>query len=142
MILNKWHDRLDMAKHDKAWHEQDMRDELEEYASAHGRVMKWSELSDVVYTYTRARWGGYDLDFPFSKLRFALGVIYMVPKYSMRFRFYKKAGQRTNSGREIHEVRNPKKVEKLHKIAEMYDIDAKDFQRVCDKQLKYWVLLP
>lgn len=30
-MINKWHSWLDMVKHDKAWHEDELKDELAEY---------------------------------------------------------------------------------------------------------------
>ncbi len=130
-----------MEKFDKKWHEDDLADELAEYYEETKLVKKWSELSDVVYTCTRGRWGGFDIAFPFSRWQFALGVVYMVPKYSGRWLFFRSAGRKAGASREVHEVRNPKKTHKLHTIAEKYNIGPKHFQEICEKQLKYWLLL-
>lgn len=131
-----------MEKFDRKWHEVDLAEELAEYYEETRLLKKWSELSDVVYTYTRGRWGGYTIAFPFSQWRFALGVIYMIPKYSGRWLFFRSAGKKAGALREIHEVRNPKKTHKLHTIAERYRLEPKDFQAICEKQLRYWILLP
>lgn len=141
-MINKWHELLGMPKHDKAWHEQDMVDELGEYNEETNLLKKWSELSDVVYTCTRGRWSGHDISFPFSRWQFALGVIYMIPKYSGRWLFFRKAGKKAKAAKMLREVRNPRKTHKLHYIADKYEIEPKLFQEICEKQLKYWPLLP
>lgn len=53
-IINKWHSVLDMPKKDYYWHQADVLEELREFKEAKGLINKWSELSDVAYTYTRA----------------------------------------------------------------------------------------
>lgn len=133
---------LGMPKHDRKWHEQDLADELAEYNEEVKLMKKWSELSDVVYTCTRSRWSGHALDFPFSRWKFVLGTLYMIPKYTGRWLFFRKAGKKAGSNKVLREVRNPKKTHKLHTIADRYGLDQKKFQRVCEKQLKYWLLLP
>jgi len=142
LIVNKWHKFLGMTKHDKKWHKQDMADELAEYYEETKLINKWSELSDVVYTCSRAKWSGHNLKFPFSNFKYALGLIYMFPKYTGRWLFFRSAGKKAQSTKQLHEVRNPKKVHKLHHIANKYDIDPELFQGICEKQLKHWVLLP
>jgi hypothetical protein len=66
----------------------------------------------------------------------------MFPKYTGRWLFFRSAGKKMNSKIIIREVRNPKKVNKLHTIAEMYKLDPNKFQIICEKQLKVWPLLP
>ncbi len=84
-LINLWHSMLNMPKYDEAWHKHDMEDELGEYYEAQGLIGTWSEISDVVYTYTRAKWSGHEnIIFPFSKIYFYIGVIYMIPKYTLR----------------------------------------------------------
>ena len=141
-MIQKWHTWLDMPKHDKKWHIDDLNDELAEYYEKQSIIHKWSELSDVVYTCTRGIWSGHDIVFPFSKLHYVIGIIYMIPKHTSRYLFYKAAGKKAGSKIELHEVRNPKKTYKLHHIAEKYNIDKDKFQAICEKQLKYWLLLP
>ena len=137
-----WHSWLDMPRKDRQWHETDINDELTEYREAKGLLMKWSEMGDVVYTYTRSVWGGYDLKFPLSKLHFVIGCIYMLPKMTIRYAFFRRAGAKAGASRPLREVRNPKKLHKLHHIANKYDLDCDKFQQICKKQLEYWVLLP
>lgn len=141
-MINKWHDLLDMEKRDQEWHESDLADELAEYYEEEELFKKWSELSDVVYTCTRGRWGGYDIPFPFKPWQFYLGAVYMFPKYSGRWLFFRSAAKKAGALHSVHEVRNPKKTHKLHVIAELYGIDKKIFQQICERRLKYWPLLP
>ena len=141
-VINLWHDLLAMPKHDQKWHEDDLAYELAEYYEETKLIKKWSELSDVVYTCTRGRWSGQDIAFPLSSWQFPLGIIYMIPKYSGRWLFFRSAGKKAGSKEFLHEVRNPKKTHKLHHIASKYGIDPKQFQEICEKQLKRWSLLP
>jgi len=141
-MINKWHSWLDMKKFDKSWHEEDLADELAEYHEETKLLKKWSELSDVVYTCTRGRWDGHDIAFPFKKWQFYVGAVYMFPKYSLRWLFFRSAGRKAGANHDLHEVRNPRKTHKLHKIAERHDIDKKTFQHICEQQLKRWLLLP
>lgn len=136
-----WHNFLDMPKKSKEWHIDDIAAEFAELDEAESLVDRWSEYSDVVYSVTRGRWGGYSLESPLTAWQFAYGSIYMFPKYTLRFLFYRRAGKKLNAKRSLHEVRNPKKVHKLHHIAKKYDIDPEAFAEVCEKQLGYWPLL-
>jgi hypothetical protein len=142
-MLYPWHDWLAMTRHDRAWHDEDMAEELGEYREAKGLFTKWSEVSDVVYTYGRSRWDRLDdFTFPLGKFAHVAGLIYMYPKYTLRFWFFRRAGRKVNATAQLHEVRNPRKTHKLHYIAEKYDLDKDAFQKVCERQLKYWPLLP
>tara|TARA_B100001964_G_scaffold192794_1_gene215657 strand:+ start:227 stop:625 length:399 start_codon:yes stop_codon:yes gene_type:complete len=131
-----------MERHDIAWHNSDIKDELAEYYEAKGFFNKWSELSDVTYTYTRTLWGGYkDVDRPLSRLKLFAGAFYMVPKYTLRWLFFRTAGRRVGAKCVVREVRNPAKVHKLHSIADMYGLDKECFEEECKKLLKQWFLL-
>lgn len=44
----------------------------------------------------------------------------MIPKYTLRWRFFRKIGHQFDKNLNISEVRNPKKIEKLKKIASKY----------------------
>lgn len=141
-LIHRWHTMLNMPKYDEAWHRQDMADELAEYHEAHGMLDTWSELSDVVYTYTRARWSGHTtIDFPFTALHYALGTIYMVPKYTLRWRFFRRLGHMFDAALHISEVRNPRKVAKLHTLAEKYHLDPVRFQERAERMLRHTFLL-
>lgn len=141
-IINQWHNRLDMPKHDLEWHRKDIEDEHAEYGEALGVISKWSELSDVVYTYTRAKWSGHtDIKFPFNNIQFFIGALYMFPKYSLRWNFYNKLGKRFDKNLKITEVRNPQKIEKLDNIAKNYNLDPQGFKSEAQKLMKYWIFL-
>ena len=142
MITYKtWHNLLDMEKHDQAWHEQDIIDELNELKEATGLIDKWSEMSDVVYTVTRARWSGHKLKFPIQKQKVLIGSLYMFPKYTSRWVFFYTAGKKAGANRKVTEVRNPAKLHKLHHIASKYNIDSDIFASICEQQTRYWPLL-
>jgi hypothetical protein len=138
MILYRWHSWLDMSKKDREWHLQDIADELYELKESTGLINCWSEKSDVVYTVTRARWSGHDVDYPIGRKDQVLGRIYMYPKYTMRFVFFRRAGKKLNSTVQIHQVRNPKKIHKLRHIAEKYNLPPDEFVVICQKQYRYW----
>ena len=141
-MIDRWHAYLAMSRHDQAWHENDMADELAEYHEETHWFKKWSELSDVVYTTTRSRWDDCPLAFPLQPYQYYLGIVYMIPKYTLRWYFYRTAGRKAGAARELHEVRNPHKTHKLHHIAAKYDVDPRLFQTICERQLRYWPLLP
>lgn len=141
-LINKWHSILDMPKNDLAWHEADVLDELEELKEAEGLIHKWSELSDVVYTYTRAHWSGHtEIKSPLSKINFYVGLLYMFPKYSLRWKFYRVLGKKFDKNIKITEVRNPKKIEKLKIIALKYNLDPDKFTEEAKKLMKKWMFL-
>lgn len=141
-LINRWHTKLNMPKYDEEWHKEDMADELAEYQEAVFFVDIWSELSDVVYTHTRAKWSGHtNINFPLSSWQFYLGVIYMIPKYSLRWRFFRKLGHQFDKNLNITEVRNPRKIEKLKNIAEKYNLPPEAFQIRAEKMLRNNFLL-
>jgi len=131
-----------MPKYDLVWHMQDMNDELEEFKEANGLICKWSELSDVVYTYTRAQWSGHkDIKFPFKKTSFYIGLIYMFPKYTLRWKFFSILGKKFDNNLKITEVRNPEKIKKLEEIAKKYNLDPVKFKIEAEKLMKRWIFL-
>jgi hypothetical protein len=136
-LLNPWHNTLEMSKYDEAWHRADMADELAEYYEAKGLIDTWSELSDVVYTYSRAIWTGHaTITFPFSRFAFFLGALYMFPKYTLRWRFFRALGHEFDKELKISEVRNPKKITKLKDIAEKYNLDPELFVQRAESLMK------
>ena len=141
-LIKKWHTMLDMPKYDEAWHKQDMADELAEYHEATGLIDTWSELSDVAYTYTRAKWSGHTtIDFPISKILLPIGMLYMIPKYTLRWKFFRKLGHQFDKNISISEVRNPKKIEKLRVIAEKYNLDPEEFTNQATKLMRRYFFL-
>lgn len=119
-----------------------MADEMFEYKEATGVIDVWSELSDVAYTYTRAQWSGHsNIEYPLSKMHLFIGIIYMIPKYTLRWRFFRKLGHHFDTQLQISEVRNPMKVEKLTVIAEKYNLDPVKFKNRAKQMLTYSLLL-
>ena len=101
-IINKWHSMLDMPKKDFGWHQNDVAEELQELKESKGFIHKWSELSDVVYTFTRARWSGHEnIKYPLGKISFWVGLLYMFPKYTLRWKFYRVLGKKI--GKNVNE---------------------------------------
>lgn len=140
MMIHWWHSWLGMQKHDLHWHLQDLADEVKEYEEAKGCIDRWSELSDVVYTCTRGKWSGHRMKFPYSIAKFAWGMVYMFPKYTMRSLFFRKAAKRVDPTSDVRAVRNPKKPHKLHAMAQEFGLDPDVFEQECDRMLKYWWL--
>lgn len=137
-LLSFWYSKLNMPKYDEQWH----RDDMAEYHEATGLIDTWSELSDVVYTYSRAKWSGHStITFPFSRFKFLIGVVYMIPKYSLRWYFFRTLGRRIDPDLLISEVRNPNKLEKMKTIAEKYQIDPTIFKTEAEKLMRHWILL-
>lgn len=141
MILKAWHRYLGMDMFDQAWHEADIADELQEYNEAKGIIGRWSELSDVAYTYTRGKdYSGVSVSFPLQTWQYIIGLLYMFPKITFRWWLFRSAGKVFS--KEIHCIRNPKKLHKLHTIAKEYDIDPDAFAQVVQKKMKWRILLP
>jgi hypothetical protein len=140
-LLFLWHNLLKMPKQDRAWHVQDMADEMAELKEARTFIERWSETSDVVYTYTRARWSGHTVELPIGYGAFLWGLLYMFPKYTLRWMFYRIVGRRTDPGAKLTEVRNPRKIEKLRTIAQRYQLDPVRFEEEAKKLLRWWPLL-
>lgn len=142
-LLSAWHGWLSQPKYNRAWHESEIAEELDDYFKTMNPVDKLSEAADVVYTYTRAKWYGYTVcDFPLSREAYVCGLLYMFPKYLSRYLFYKRAGAKVGVHGELRCVRDPRKKRKLYAIAQEADIDPDDFIKICEKQLRYWPLLP
>jgi hypothetical protein len=140
-LINRWHNMLNLPKYDETWHKKDMADELTEYEEAEGLINTWSELSDVAYTHTRARWSGHtNIDFPLSRTRLIIGLLYMIPKYTLRWRFFRDLGHQFDKNLNIAEVRNPKKIEKLKVIAEKYNLDPELFTQKAESLLRDQIL--
>ena len=143
MITNLWHSWLDMPKYDQKWHRDDIKDELREYEGSRGFFNRWSEVSDVVYTYTRARWTGHKkINWPLKWWQLFWGLLYMYPKYTLRWWFFHRVGKRFHKHVHVTEVRNPKKETKLREIARRNKLDEEEFVKECRRLEKYWIFLP
>ncbi len=143
MVLSFWHRLLDMEKFDEAWHRSDIADEMEELNEAEGFFNRWSELSDVVYTVTRAQfWSKISgIRWPLRKRDYWWGMLYMFPKYTLRWCFFNFCGKLTDRSKKVHAVRNPKKIHKLHLIAEEAGVPKKKFEKICRRWVRVWPLL-
>jgi hypothetical protein len=139
MLIHTWHSLLNMEKYSKQWHQSDIDDEYNELLEADRLFHLWSEYADVSYTYSRAKWSGHDVNLPIAKKMYLVGLVYMVPKYSLRYLFYRRVGKKF--GKTLHEVQNPSKRAKLEKIAARNDIPADHFVDTCNKLLRFWPLL-
>jgi len=143
MITHLWHTILDMPKKSKKWHLGDIKDEMEEYTEASGLFDLWSEVSDVVYTYTRAKWSGHKkIKWPLGFWHYAVGWLYMIPKYSLRWMFYYWVGKKLMAKKKVTEVRNYKKEEKLRHIAKKYNIPEDLFIKEVKRLSRFWIFLP
>lgn len=141
-IIHRWHTRLDMPKHDAKWHEQDIADEMQELEEARGIVNNWSELSDISYTYTRAHWSGHEnIKLPIGKVHYYIGLVYMFPKYYLRWSFFNAVGKKLDGSVKVREVRNPKKINKLHTIAEKYGFDKDEFSAEAKRLMRRRIFL-
>lgn len=141
-IIHNWHTRLDMPKHDAEWHKQDVADELEELKEARGIIHKWSELSDISYTYSRAHWSGFEeIVLPISNIGYLIGLLYMFPKYQLRWRFFVALGKKFDKDIKIKEVRNPKKIKKLEEIAGKYGLNKEAFVSEAKRLMKRRIFL-
>jgi hypothetical protein len=136
-----WHRTLRMKHFSLDWHIEDMTGELEEYHDADGWLHHWSELSDVVYTHSRTTvYDGYEMDFPLSLFHYMAGLPYMYGKYSSRWLFYHLVGKKFGS--DVRAVLNPKKEEKLRRVAGFFDLPPDEFVTECIKLQKKWLFLP
>ncbi len=127
-----------MPKYDLQWHLQDLADEVKEYEEASGFFDLWAELSDVVYTCTRAKWSGYKIAFPYSMWKFVWGSIYMFVKYTVRWLFFRRVAKKVDPASDVRIVRNPRKKHKLHAVAKEFGLDPDKFEKECKKMLRYW----
>lgn len=142
MITRIWHSVLGMEQKDEAWFRKHIRQELIELMEAQTVMEKWSELADVVYAVTRAKWNKHErIQFPLTKRAYAVGWVYMIPKHTSRWLFYRVAGGRVRRGVRMKVVRNPLRTEKLHAVAQKYEVDPARFEHVCKQQLRWWPLL-
>jgi hypothetical protein len=131
-----------MRGYDRQWHRNDIKAELGELRLAEGRLSRVSELSDVLYTSSRAAHNGFETHVMrfFRQRPWLLGALalYMIPKYSSRWILYRAAAYPSK----INEVRNPWKDIKLYEIAEKGNIDKERFVIRCRKLRRVWPLLP
>ncbi|KAJ2987959.1 hypothetical protein HDV02_005875, partial [Globomyces sp. JEL0801] len=119
--MEKWHQFLGLPRHSKQWYRIMLRGEIKELHQAKTRLERLSERSDVYYALQRAQFDGY----PIRKLdsfrpKHLVAISYMVAKYTNRWLYYRLIGWMCGSKVPFTEVVNPKKEEKLVKVAIKY----------------------
>ncbi len=68
-------------------------------------------------------------------------MLYMLPKYTLRWKFFRDLGHQFDKELHISEVRNPEKIEKLAAIAEKYNLNPAQFTEAAQHLLQGRVLL-
>jgi hypothetical protein len=66
----------------------------------------------------------------------------MIPKYTLRWSFFRKLGHQFDTNLNISEVRNPKKIEKLKVIAEKYNLDPDEYTKRATRLMCQRIFLP
>src|SRR5579872_2065172 len=109
-----WHQWLGMPIREPEWYQQDYEEEYQEFLKANSYIERLSEASDLAYILTRShcQCGPQNL----LKNTFQLcsqvgwwtligGLLYMIPKYTLRSLFYRHLG--FCLGISLRDVRNP-----------------------------------
>ncbi|RSM13245.1 hypothetical protein CDV31_005949 [Fusarium ambrosium] len=144
-ILLRWHRSLHLQKQEPSWYRDRLREELYERRQAKTPCQKLSETADVFYIISRSHHDGYPLrhlpSFAFSHL---LVYAYLLPKYTLRWKFYRSAAYLCGSPNPglVQEVVNPAKDHKLHEVVSRHGIDPETFTRVFRRLQYFWPLLP
>ncbi|PHH91763.1 hypothetical protein CDD83_10407 [Cordyceps sp. RAO-2017] len=145
VLLLRWHRLLRLQQQTLPWYRQRLREELSERRLAASAWQRLSETADVFYTISRAHHDGHLLR---GLPKFSLGHIpvlaYLVPKYTLRWAFYRVAACccRAPDPASVREVVNPAKDRKLCDVAARHGIDPTAFVRVCRRLRLVWPLLP
>lgn len=144
-ILLRWHRALGLPQQPKYWYRDRLREETLERRRAETRWAHLSETADIFYILSRARHDGYPLCPlpPFSYKHVAV-YAYMLPKYTLRWAFYRIAAALCRHGdvSSVSEVVNPSKDGKLQEVACRHGIEPTNFLRVCRSLRLVWPLLP
>jgi hypothetical protein len=99
-------------------------------------------LSDVAFAWARARWTGHrEIRRPLNLAEYLAALLYMLPKYTLRWLFFRAAGRRLDPTVRITEVCNPAKPDKVRAIAEKYGLNPLRFEAVCRALARHWVFL-
>ncbi|KAG0636936.1 hypothetical protein HOY80DRAFT_975228 [Tuber brumale] len=145
-LLRRWHRMLGLARQSPpSWYRDRLREELRERRTAKTPWLKLSETSDVLFSISRARYDGFPVRAlpPFVASRHALLYMYMLAKYTLRWKFYRRAAILCNAPYDkVREVINPNKDHKLDQVASRYQIDPVEFRRVGRQLRRVWPLLP
>ncbi|RSM02831.1 hypothetical protein CEP52_007731 [Fusarium oligoseptatum] len=143
-ILLLWHRSLRLQKQEPSWYRDRLREELYERRQAKTLCQKLSETADVFYIISRSHHDGYPLrHLPGFACSHLLVYAYLLPKYTLRWKFYRLAAYQCGSPNAgfVREVVNPAKDHKLHEVASRHGIDPETFTRVCRRLRYFWPLL-
>lgn len=146
-LLRQWHGMLGLSRQSPpSWYRDRLREELWERRTATTRWRKLSEASDVFFSISRAQHDGFPVRKlpPFSASRHALVYVYMLAKYTLRWKFYRVAALLCNAPHHnlVCEVVNPSKDHKLKEVASRHEIDPLTFMQVGRQLRRFWPLLP
>ena len=146
-LLQWWHRFLGLQRQSSlTWHQDRLREELQERREAPSLVLKLSETADVFFSISRAKYDGFYLRElpPFLAIRNIPVWAYMIGKFTLRWTFYRTAAFicKTPHHTPVREVVNPKKDDNLHQVASRHGIDPEQFKRVSRRLRTVWPLLP
>ena len=146
-LLTPWHRMLGLAQHSPpSWYRGRIWEELQERRAAKTALQKLSETSDIFFSISRAHYDGAPVRrLPsFRAIRHTPVYIYMLAKFSLRWKFHRTAAYLCNAPDNtlVCEVVNPKKDQKLEEVASRHHIDPVEFKRVCRRLRRIWPLLP
>ena len=146
-FLRRWHGMLGLkCQAPRSWHEDRIREELQELAEVATPLERLSEKSDVFFAIVRARYDGFVIqELPRCDSFHDTAVYaYMLGKYSMRCAFYRTAAWLCSApdSHKVREVVNPSKDWKLEAVANRHNIDPSKFKQVGQRLRRVWPLLP
>lgn len=146
-LLRYWHNFLGLRKQtDISWHEDRLREELQERREAPTLILKLSETSDVFFSISRARYDGYIIhEMPaLLSIRNTPVYAYILGKFTSRCLFYRTLAFLCGAPDHgtVREVVNPKKDGNLEQVATRHRIDPEKFKRVGRRLRWIWPLLP
>lgn len=146
-LLRRWHEMLGLSRQSPpSWYRDRIREELRELQGATTYWRKLSETSDAFFSISRAQYDGVPIRKlpPFSTSRHALVYVYMLVKYTLRWKFYRVAALLCKAPHHgsVCEVVNPSKDHKLEEVASRNNIDPVTFKQVGARLRRFWPLLP
>ncbi|KAF9737006.1 hypothetical protein PMIN06_004140 [Paraphaeosphaeria minitans] len=145
-LLRRWHRMLGLPRQSPPrWYRDRLQEELCERRAATTYWRKLSETSDVLFSMSRALHDGFPIRRPPTlSLRNAPAYLYMLIKYTLRWKFYRVAAGLCDAPRResISEVINPEKDHKLLEVALRHNIDPIAFKVAAGRLRLFWPLLP
>ena len=145
-LLERWYGVLGLPRQPlSSWHRSRIREELHERRKAISCQQKLSETSDVFFSINRARHDGFpNRKLPVISSRHILVYAYMLAKFTLRWKFYRITAFFCNDPRykDVREVVNPRKDQKLEEVALRNQINPAKFKYVGRRLRRVWPLLP